>query len=225
MGNFCPKCGIENKKGVRFCKNCGTQLQNIVKAEIKQKNGLPGWAIAIIVIAVIFLLLIGCASLIGDNNGVDGSNSNSNKPAVVNSDNKDETTTTITTTTTTTTTTTSLSASDYKAQCKKLDYRKVLRNDIDYLGEKVYWFGKVSQSIGYGSYMVYVNCSKNSYAKSGYVCDDAIYVDYNGSENFVEDDMVKIWGTVGMNYTYTTVLGASNTIPKVWAEYMECTNC
>lgn len=223
MGNFCAECGKQNKKGVRYCEHCGKEMQVVQNNIQPKKKGMPGWAIAIIVIVVIFFFLAGCGAILGNNNGVNGTDPSASAPASVDSDKTTDTTTT--TTTTTPTTTTTLSASDYKAKCKKLDYRKVLRSDSDYYGENVYWFGKVSQVIGYSSYMVYVNCSKNSYAKSGYVCDDAIYVTYYGKDNFVEDDMVKIWGTVGMNYTYTTVMGASNTVPNVWAEYMECTNC
>ena len=36
---FCPKCGMKNKQGVRFCENCGTPL---AKAQGVETTGTPG---------------------------------------------------------------------------------------------------------------------------------------------------------------------------------------
>ena len=113
---------------------------------------------------------------------------------------------------------------DYKNSCAKLKYKDVLRNPSNYKGKKAYWFGKIVQVVDKSSYSsifrIDVTCEKYSYS-SGYFCDDTIYVIYRGEKSFIEDDMVKMWGTMDGTETYTTVLGASVTVPRFNAEYME----
>lgn len=113
---------------------------------------------------------------------------------------------------------------EYKAECGEIDYREVLRTPSDFAYKKVHWFGKVSQVVDSSyskSYMIYVNCEENSYSQGGYICNDAIYVKYNGSQNLIEDDVVDMWGYMAStSYTYTTVLGASRTIPLFNAQYI-----
>lgn len=53
------------------------------------------------------------------------------------------------------------------------------------------------------------------------MCSDTVYVTYYGTDSFIEDDMVKMWGVMNGTETYTTILGASVTIPKFTAKYME----
>lgn len=111
---------------------------------------------------------------------------------------------------------------EYKASCVNLDYREVLRNPTTYAYQKSYWFGKVSQVIGSGKYMIYVNCSENRFSAGGYLCDDAMYVEYDGDLNLIEDDVVHMWGSMASSsYTYTTVMGSSKTIPHLYAEYIQ----
>lgn len=109
---------------------------------------------------------------------------------------------------------------EFKAQCTELDYRDALRNPSGHSGQKVHLFGKVSQVISKTTYMIYINCSENQYASGGYVCDDPVYVKYYGTLNLIEDDIVEIWGTMdSTSYTYTTVLGASKTVPQLSSFY------
>ena len=113
---------------------------------------------------------------------------------------------------------------DYKNESKKLNYKDILRNPSSYEGKKAYWFGKVLQvvdkSVSKTTMRVGVNCHKYSYIK-GYYCDDTIYVYYYGSESLIEDDMIKMWGTMDGAITYTTVMGAKVTIPAFIAKYIE----
>ncbi|HQC83448.1 MAG TPA: hypothetical protein PLB45_01050 [Bacilli bacterium] len=118
---------------------------------------------------------------------------------------------------------------DYKNSCKKLNYKDVLRDSESYKGTRVYWFGEVAQVINDYSYLVRVNCTKNSFSDSGYVCDDSIYITYldgmfDSKKKLLEDDMVKLWGTVDGDYSYTTVLGASKTIPSISVTFAELQN-
>lgn len=113
---------------------------------------------------------------------------------------------------------------DYKKACATYNYKDVLRNPSDYKGKQAYWFGEIVQVVDKSTYSstfrIDVTCEKYTYS-SGYYCDDTIYVTYYGDQSFIEDDMVKMWGTMDGTQTYTTVLGASVTIPKFNAQYME----
>lgn len=114
--------------------------------------------------------------------------------------------------------------SDFKKSCKSLKYKDVLRNPDNYKGSNAYWFGEIVQVVSKTSYAsvfrVDVTCEKYTYSKD-YYCTDTVYVTYFGDQSFIEDDMVKMWGTMDGTETYTTVLGASVTIPKFDAIYME----
>ena len=100
----------------------------------------------------------------------------------------------------------------------------MLRNPEEYQGKNAYWFGEivqvVSKSKNYSVFRINVSCEKYEYI-DGYMCSDTMYVTYYGSDSFIEDDMVKMWGAMNGTETYTTVLGASVTIPKFTAKYME----
>lgn len=110
---------------------------------------------------------------------------------------------------------------EFKSGCQSVDYRDVLRNHSSYGGQKVYWFGKIQQAVGGNSYMVYVNCEENQFSDGGYLCHDPIYITYIGTENLIENDIIEIWGYASEKaYTYTTVLGASKTIPQFTAVYV-----
>lgn len=109
---------------------------------------------------------------------------------------------------------------DYKKDCKTYSYKNVLRNPDDYKFNKAYWFGVVTQDIGYGSYRIGVDCSRNRFADSGYVCSNTIYVVYDGDEKLIEDDVVKLWGYMYGTKTYTSIFGASITIPYFVAKYI-----
>lgn len=113
---------------------------------------------------------------------------------------------------------------EYKKLCSKYNYKDLLRNPSDYYEKNAYYFGQILQVVSnkanYKSYRVGVDCTKYSYI-DGYHCDNDIFVEYYGNDVFIEDDMVKMWGTMNKTYTYTTVLGASLTIPKFEAKIME----
>jgi len=48
-----------------------------------------------------------------------------------------------------------------------------------------------------------------------YSWDDPIWVDYTGTDRFLEDDIVTVWGVVEGLQSYNTILGDTITIPKV----------
>lgn len=112
----------------------------------------------------------------------------------------------------------SIEESVYKKSCGRYSYKDLLRSPSDYGGKKAYFFGKILQKVGTTEYRVGVDCSKYNYI-AGYHCDNTIYVTYYGDINLIEDDMVELWGIMNGTQTYTTVMGASVTIPKLYAKY------
>ena len=113
----------------------------------------------------------------------------------------------------------SVEESVYKNSCSKYSYKDLLRNPSDYQDKKAYFFGKILQKVNNTQYRVGVDCSQYNYI-SGYHCDNTIYVTYYGDTSLIEDDMVNMWGTMDGNQSYTSVMGASVTIPKLNAKYI-----
>jgi len=107
----------------------------------------------------------------------------------------------------------------YKNSCSSYGYKDVLRTPENYKGKKTYWFGVVSQKVSSTQYRVGVDCTKYKYI-DGYSCENTIYVSYYGDTNLIEDDVIKLWGTMEGTVTYTTVLGSSLTIPSFYAKYV-----
>lgn len=111
----------------------------------------------------------------------------------------------------------------FKAKCKSYSYESVARDPIGYKGYNGTFTGKVVQVLedsilGVTIYNLRINVTKTKY---GY--EDTLYVFYTQSSDaprILEDDIVTIWGTFEGTKTYTTVLGASVTIPQFDAKYL-----
>lgn len=109
----------------------------------------------------------------------------------------------------------------YKKSCQQIAYNDLARNPGYYEGERVKFFGTVvqvcseaSSSLYYSTYRVATN---GSYRNVIY-----IYVDnYGSGSRILEDDRITIYGEFDGLYTYTTVMGASVTIPSIKVEYIE----
>lgn len=107
----------------------------------------------------------------------------------------------------------------YKNSCSQYSYQELLRNPSNYLYKKAYFFGQVLQKVSSTQYRVGIDCTKYNYI-SGYHCDNTIYVTYYGETSLIENDMINMWGTMNGTKSYTTVLGASVTIPRFDAKYI-----
>ena len=55
----------------------------------------------------------------------------------------------------------------------------------------------------------------------GWNIDDVIYVTYDGTTDFVEEDVVTVYGEITGSYSYTSVAGWQITVPGVKAKYIE----
>lgn len=113
---------------------------------------------------------------------------------------------------------------DYKSSCNSYSYNEILRHPDEYVYKRAHFFGKViqivSKSAGHTVMRVAVSCEKNRYSSGGYLCSDAIYVSYLGSESLIEDDLIDMWGYLAGTQSYTTVLGSELTIPSFNSEYI-----
>lgn len=97
---------------------------------------------------------------------------------------------------------------------EKLDYKGVSRNPSDYTGRYVKFDGKVLQVMEDDSLVSFRIASKGNY-------DDVVYVSMTRPDSYsriLEDDKVTVSGVYFDLMTYETVMGASITIPWIWAD-------
>lgn len=115
----------------------------------------------------------------------------------------------------------------YKDSCKKYSYNDIARAPDKYKGNLAKFTGEVIQVqqtslYGYIYYTLRVNVTKNGKYYSYY--SDTVYVTYSADTNaprILEDDIITMYGELDGEKTYTTVMGASVTIPKFNAEYID----
>ncbi|WP_405297979.1 zinc-ribbon domain-containing protein [Methanobrevibacter sp.] len=107
-----------------------------------------------------------------------------------------------------------LSEKDFKAQCKEIDFNKLNKNADKYKGEKLKVSGKIIQI------MENSNGGQIRLATADY-SDDVVYVEYEGNIEYVEDDYITVYGYCDGDYTYTSTIGASITLPKIDAVYFD----
>ncbi len=119
---------------------------------------------------------------------------------------------------------TTLTADQYKAQCTGMSFEDLARNPDSVKGSYVSVTGQVIQVQQDSSDLVLrVSITKDSYG----IWSDPIIVAYTlpaGADNILEKDIVTIYGQSVGDYTYTTVLGASETVPAISAKYIDVSN-
>ena len=103
---------------------------------------------------------------------------------------------------------TTMSKAQYKDKCTTRSYKELLRNAS--YGEYTKIYGKVLQDCGSGYYRI---------SSGGSSWDDVYMV--STSEKLVEDDWVNCYGMTGGIYEYTTVMGASQKVPMLYADYVD----
>lgn len=113
----------------------------------------------------------------------------------------------------------------FKEACNRYSYDSLARRPDTYKGLNVKLAGKVIQVMEQGNDVqlrVDITQEKASYS-STYFYDDTILVTYTKttSERILEGDIVALYGVMAGNYTYTTVLGASLTVPLMNAKYID----
>lgn len=117
-----------------------------------------------------------------------------------------------------------ISKSEYISQCKTISYEKLARNPDSYIGDYFTFTGEVIQVVEQGNYVnLRVNVTHEElYGTSFY--NDTIFVVTTLSDNgdrILEGDIITLYGVCDGLYTYTTIFGASMSIPKIDAAYWD----
>lgn len=109
---------------------------------------------------------------------------------------------------------------EYKASCASYDYREIARYPGKYSGKPAYFRGEVFQVMEDGDDIaLMVNVTE-----SDWIWEDSMFITYTRKSSdearVLEDDIIEIWGDLGDLYTYETVLGDTQSVPSVAAEYI-----
>lgn len=95
---------------------------------------------------------------------------------------------------------------------KGITYNQLARTPDDYKGEKCKFRGKVVQVMEEESIVVMRLAVNGNYDNILYVMTTSKALN---NERILEDDYITVYGTSAGIYTYTTVLGASVSIPSM----------
>ena len=109
----------------------------------------------------------------------------------------------------------------YKDACNVgYSYKELARDPNTYVGKQAKFVGKVIQvTEGSGITVMRINVTQNSYS-----WEDTFYVTYtpkSGEPRILEDDIVTMYGELQPLKTYTTVMGASVSIPALEAKFID----
>ena len=112
---------------------------------------------------------------------------------------------------------------EYKSNCQKYSYDIIARSPNRYKNKQAKFYGKVIQVMqekvdGKIYYTLRIGTG------GSYYYDNVIFASYSADENeprILEDDMITIYGNLGGEYTYETVMGSEMTIPLIHIEYID----
>ncbi|WP_108669136.1 hypothetical protein [Peribacillus acanthi] len=106
-----------------------------------------------------------------------------------------------------------------KANAKTIPYKQIEKNPDRYKDEYVKYTGQIVQIMeGDNLTQIRLAVTKDSY---GYSFSDIIFVEYAGLTDFVEDDIVTIYGTVYGAYSYTSQANYEISLPGIIADSVE----
>lgn len=113
-------------------------------------------------------------------------------------------------------------AQRYKNGCIAVEYKTLARRPDSYVDKDLYFQGQIIQvSEGLFDDVTYrISVTPGKYG----MWEDPVYVTYTmpeGSIKFLEGDIVDFYGVCQGDYTYTSIMNAQVTIPKVDAKYIE----
>ena len=112
---------------------------------------------------------------------------------------------------------------EFKASCQTYTFEQMAKNPDNFKGTNVKITGEVIQTLySNGSVDLRVNITKKGTYSTYYT--DTIYVLYypeKGEDKILEDDIITIYGTSQGDYTYTSTIGASVTLPLIYGKYIE----
>ena len=190
---FCKECGAEIPDDSKHCKECGANLSEESSKEVtvqKKKGILEGSNRKYIIGCCIGLIVI--FLLVGI-----ATHSNNSSETNGNSTSKNI----------------EMSEQDFKANCSHVDYAQLEKDTSKYKGQNVVFSGKIFQiQEKNGKGMILLS--------TGDYNSDLVYVDYNGANDFVENDHVTIYGVMKGDKSYNTRMGTNN-LPYMEGKYIE----
>lgn len=111
------------------------------------------------------------------------------------------------------TNTNNMSEQDFKANCSHVEYAQLEKDPSKFRDQNVVFSGKIFQiQEKNGKGMILLS--------TGDYNTDLVYVDYNGANEFVENDHVTIYGVLKGDKTYNTKMGTNN-LPYMEGKYIE----
>lgn len=110
----------------------------------------------------------------------------------------------------------------FLSSCQTYTFEQLARNPDNFKGTNVKLTGEVVQVMeGVYSNSLRVNITKEGKYTTYYK--DTIYVNYvpkEGEDKILEDDIITIYGTAQGDYSYTSTMGATITLPFVDGKYI-----
>lgn len=102
---------------------------------------------------------------------------------------------------------------------RTIDFAHLNKNADKYAGEPYKFYGKIVQIMESGNYTtIRMSVTQTSY---GWSSSDIIYVEYDGTTDFVEDDVITVYGTVFGSHSYTSQAGYNISLPAVIAKQIK----
>lgn len=106
-----------------------------------------------------------------------------------------------------------------RASATTIEFAQLKKNPDKYEGEYVKYKGEIVQILEEGNFTVIrLAVTPTSY---GYDFNDIIWVEYIGTTEFVDEDIVTVYGTITGEYSYTSTAGWEITLPAMLADSIE----
>ncbi|MBM7648459.1 Skp family chaperone for outer membrane proteins [Bacillus ectoiniformans] len=106
-----------------------------------------------------------------------------------------------------------------KANAQTISYPQLKKNPDRHTGEYVKYTGKIIQILEDGDYTnIRLSVTQESY---GWDSNDVIFIEYDGLTDYVEDDVVTVYGMIYGEYKYKSQAGWDISLPGLMADSFE----
>ncbi len=106
-----------------------------------------------------------------------------------------------------------------KANAQPIEYAHLKKNPDRYAGEYVKYTGEIIQIMeGDDITTIRLAVTKDEW---GYNYDDVIYIEYSGLTDYIEEDIITVYGEIYGEYSYTSQAGWEISIPALIADSFE----
>ncbi len=112
-----------------------------------------------------------------------------------------------------------LPEAEYKKQCQTYQYEDIMRYPDKYNKKLAVFKGEVIQVVRQGNeFQMRVDVTYNNYYYT-----DTMFVFYTqkSNENFLEGDIIIMYGELRGTQKYTSVLGSPIEIPRIYVQYIQ----